>query len=74
MTDIERISKTAMMRHMRSDVIADLATRIGAKSQTVRKNLKEPSGMPLGRFKAIAQASGMTKEEVYEAIMSVPAR
>lgn len=74
MTDIERISKTAMMRRMKSDMVADLARRIGAKAGTIRKNLREPSGMALGRFKAIAEASGMTPEEVYEAVMSVTAR
>ena len=74
MTDIERISKTAMMRKMKSDLISDLADRIGTKQPTIRKNLREPSGMPLGRFKAIAIESGMTKEEVYEAVMSVTAR
>lgn len=74
MTEIERIIKTAQLRQMKSDKKSDLADRIGVNRSTVVCNMRSPSGMPLGRLKAIVQATGMTPEEVYAAVMSVQPR
>ena len=74
MTEIERIIKMAQLRQMKSDRKSDLADRIGVNRSTVVCNMSKPSGMPLGRLKAIAQATGMTAEEVYAAVMSVNPR
>lgn len=69
----EQIIKIAMLtRHIKN--VRDLADRMGAESATIRKNLKDPDSMSIGRLKSIAEVTGLTNDQIGEIVRAANIR
>ena len=69
----EEIIRAAMLKiHITN--VKDLAERCGLEPATLRKNLKSPGSMSIGRLRVIAETTNMSPEEIAAIVRATPMR